>query len=70
MVGGFSSEMCKPGQLRIERQLLDADRPHALFGDDHFRDICHVPQAGLPGGIPLQERLVPLFPPLPRLITA
>jgi hypothetical protein len=65
-----SSEIRKPGQLRIERQLLDADRPHPLFGNDHFGDSGHVPQAVLPAGMPFQERLVPLFPLLPRLITA
>jgi hypothetical protein len=64
------SEICQPGQLRIERQFFDADRPHPLFGNDHFGGIGHVSQAVLPAGISLQERLISLFPPLPRLILA
>jgi hypothetical protein len=63
-------EIRELSQLRVERQLLDIDRPRALLGDDHFRDIGHVSQAILPAGMPLQERPIPLFSLLSRLFPA
>ena len=70
MVSRFPQRSVNRVSSGLKDNVSTPDRPHQLFGNDHFRDIRHVPQAVLPPSMPLQERLVPLFALLPRLITA